>query len=163
MRRHMKLWSKWSLVLGLLWAGTAPAQTIAVGSASGSPGGGTTPVSVPLDFTRNAAAPVADFAVRVNYTTANLDATAAGANGGSCSVNDGLGFVTVLPPAGQTDLASNTYCNITFTIAAGAPTVPACSRARRGSPTGSAARRLRRRRRETPHRTRPPPGRRTAT
>ena len=121
MRRHMKLWSKWSLVLGLLWAGTAPAQTIAVGSASGSPGGGTTPVSVPLDFTRNAAAPVADFAVRVNYTTANLDATAAGANGGSCSVNDGLGFVTVLPPAGQTDLASNTYCNITFTIAAGAP------------------------------------------
>ena len=121
MRRHTKLWSKWSLVLGLLWAATAPAQTIGVGSASGSPGGGTTPALVPLNFTRNAAAPVADFAVRVSYTTANLDATAAGANGGSCSVNDGLGFVTVLPPAGQTDLASNTYCNITFTIAAGAP------------------------------------------
>ena len=121
MRSHTRLWSIPLLMPALLWAGSVLGQSISVGSATGSPGGGTTPLTVPVSFTRNAAAPVADFGARVNYTTANLDATVAGANGGSCSVNDTLGFITVLPPAGQSDLASNTYCDITFTIAAGAP------------------------------------------
>jgi hypothetical protein len=110
-----------SIAMGLTMSATVGAQTISVGSASGTPGGATTPVLVPVSFTRNPAAPVADFVYRVNYTTANLDATVAGINGGGCSVNDASGFVTVLPPAGLSDIQSNTYCNITFTIAPAAP------------------------------------------
>ena len=119
----MRIISKALLVLGagLCLNASVEAQSISVGSASGSPGGATTPALVPVIFTRNNPAPVADFAVRVNYTTLNLDATVAAANGGGCSVNDASGFVTVTPPAGLTDVPSNTYCNITFTIAPGAP------------------------------------------
>ncbi len=95
------------------------AQTLSVGTASGPPGGATTPAQIPVTFTRNASAPVADFTARVTYNTTNFDATAAGANGGSCAVNDPSGFVTVLPPPGSSDVATNIYCNITFTIAAG--------------------------------------------
>lgn len=98
------------------------AQTISVGTATGpSTGGATTPAAIPVTFTRNAAAPVADFAVRVGFNNTQFTATAAGANGGSCAVNQASGFVTVLPPPGQTDIATNPYCNVTFTINAGAP------------------------------------------
>ena len=120
----MKIMSKALLTLGagLCLSATVSAQSISVGTASGAPGGPTTPATIPVTFTRNASAAVADFAVRVSYSTANLTVTtAAGANGGSCSNNAMGGFVTVLPPAGQTDLATNPYCNITFTINAGAP------------------------------------------
>lgn len=120
----MKIMSKALLTLGagLCLSATVSAQSISVGTASGAPGGPTTPATIPVTFTRNASAPVADFAVRVSYPVANLTvATVAGANGGSCSNNGMGGFVTVLPPAGQTDLATNPYCNITFTINAGAP------------------------------------------
>jgi len=111
-----------ALGAGLCLSATVGAQSISVGSASGAPGGATTPAQVPVTFTRNAAAPVADFGVRVNYSTANLTVGAvAGANGGSCANNAAMGFVTVLGPAGLTDIQSNTYCNITFTINAGAP------------------------------------------
>lgn len=95
------------------------AQNISVGNASGTSPGPTTPVTVPVTFTRNAAAPVADFTARVTYNTTNFDATAAAANGGGCSVNEMSGFVTILPPPGGTDTPTNVYCNITFTIAAG--------------------------------------------
>lgn len=95
------------------------AQNISVGNASGTSPGPTTPATVPVTFTRNAAAPVADFTARVNYNTTNFDATAVAANGGGCSVNDMSGFVTILPPPGGTDTPTNVYCNITFTIAAG--------------------------------------------
>ena len=74
-----------------------------------------------MSFTRNAAVPIADFTFRVNYPTANLNATVAGINGGGCSANDASGFVIVLPPPGLNDIQSNTYCSITFTIDAAAP------------------------------------------
>lgn len=106
---------------GVCLSATVGAQSISVGSATGNPGGATVPVQVPVTFTRNAALPVVDFGFRVSYNTTNLDAIAASANGGSCSVNDGLGRITVLAPAGQTDIATNVYCNITFTIAVAAP------------------------------------------
>ncbi len=119
----MKIMSKALLALsvGLCFSATVGAQSMSVGNATGSPGGATTPAQVPVTFTRNPAAPVADFGFRVSYPTANLNATVAPANGGSCSVNDGTGRVTVLAPAGQTDIATGVYCNITFTIDAAAP------------------------------------------
>lgn len=119
----MKITSKALLALGagLFISAGVSAQNISVGSASGAPGGGTTPATVAVTFTRNAAAPVADFAARVNYPTANLNATVAAANAGGCSVNDMSGFVTVTPPAGLNDIQTNVYCNITFTIDAAAP------------------------------------------
>jgi hypothetical protein len=119
----MKIMSKALLLLGagLCLNATVSAQTISAGSASGTPGGGTTPALVPVNFTRNASFPVADFIVRVNFSAANLSATAAGINGGGCSIGGGGTFVTVLPPAGLSDVQTNTYCNITFTIAPGAP------------------------------------------
>jgi hypothetical protein len=109
------------LFVGLTLSAAVGAQTLTVGSASGNPGGATTPAQVPVSFTRNPAVPVADFTFRINYATANLNATAAGVNGGGCSVNDASGFIVVLPPAGLTDVQTNTYCDITFTIDAAAP------------------------------------------
>ncbi len=106
-------------VVAALTATTSFAQTISVGSSTGPSPGATTPALTPVTFTRNAATPVADFTVRVTYNTTNFDATVAAANGGSCSANDASGFVTVLPPPGSSDVATNVYCNITFTIAAG--------------------------------------------
>jgi hypothetical protein len=103
-----------------LAATSLSAQNIAVGSASGpTTGGATTPATVPVTFTRNAAVPVADFTARVTYNSTNFTAAAAAANGGSCSANQALGFVTVLPPPGGSDTPTNVYCNITFTINAG--------------------------------------------
>ena len=118
----MKIMSKALLTLGagLCLSASVSAQNIAVGNGSGTPGSGTTPALVPVTFTSGANA-VADFIARVNYNTTNLDATAAAANGGGCSVNDGSGIVTVLPPAGLASVPTNVYCNITFTIAAAAP------------------------------------------
>lgn len=108
-------------LIGVAAIAAAPlsAQTISAGTASGPAGGGTTPAQIPVTFTRNAATPVADFTARVTYNNTNFAATAAAANGGSCSVNSASGFVVVLPPPGQTDVATNVYCNITFTISAG--------------------------------------------
>lgn len=100
----------------LVLSGASTAQTISVGSGTGpQAGGATTPALTPVIFTQGGTA-VADFTARVNFDAAKLTATAAGANGGSCSV--GAGFVTVLPPPGQSNLATNTYCNISFSVVA---------------------------------------------
>ena len=71
----MKIMSKALLALGvgLCLSATVNAQSMSVGSASGAPGGATTPATVPVTFTRNAATPVADFGFRVNYNTTNLE------------------------------------------------------------------------------------------
>lgn len=100
-----------------LAATSLSAQNISAGNATGlTTGGATTPAQVPVTFTRNAAAPVADFTARVTYNNTVFTATAAGANGGSCSANQASGFITVLPPPGGTDTPTNVYCNITFTV-----------------------------------------------
>lgn len=109
-----------AMLAGVLLAATAvDAQTISVASATGSPGGGTTPTPIPVTFTRNSAVPIADFTARVTFSSANFVVAAAGANGGSCAVNQASGFVTVLPPPGGTDTPTNVYCNLTLTINAG--------------------------------------------
>lgn len=107
----------------LVMASSGLAQSISVGSGSGPPGGGTTPTPIPVTFTRNPSVPVADFAVRITFNTAILTATPASANGGTCAQAP-VGTITVLPPAGLSDVPTNVYCNITFTIAGTAPTGP---------------------------------------
>ena len=104
---------------GLL-ASVASAQEITAGTAVGQPGMLATPDPVPVTFTRNAAMPVATYAARIQYETAQLDIVATGANGGICTANDGLGVIVMTPPAGQSDLASGTYCNLNVTVAPGA-------------------------------------------
>ncbi len=120
----MKIMSKalLSLGAGLCLSASVSAQTISAGTASGPAGGATTPATIPVDFTRNPGNPVADFIVRVNFNLANLTvANTAAANGGGCSYIGGNSFVTVIPPAGLSDVQTNTYCNITFTINPAAP------------------------------------------
>ena len=120
----MKIMSKalLSLGAGLCLSASVSAQTISAGTASGPAGGATTPATIPVDFTRNPGTPVADFIVRVNFNLANLTVTnTAAANGGGCSYIGGNSFVTVIPPAGLSDIQTNTYCNITFTINPAAP------------------------------------------
>ncbi len=110
-----------SIAAAIAFLGSAAsAQTITAGSATGQPGMLTMPDPVAVSFARNAAMPVADYAVRIQYDTAQLDIVASGANGAVCGADDSLGRVSLSAPPGQTDLASATYCNLNVTVAVGA-------------------------------------------
>ena len=109
----------------LAWFGAASAQTINIAPATANTtGGATAPSPIAVSFAPAASAPgntIAAFSSRITYTAAEFTAvTVAGVGLGSCS-NPSPGIINVT--AGTNDnspLPAGTYCNITFTVAAGA-------------------------------------------
>lgn len=118
----------------LALSGASFAQTIAVSSSTASTAGGaTTPATTTVTFTSGATA-VADYLIDVTFDGSRLDATAAAANGATCTVTDsgaatGSRVRVIAPTPGP--VATNIHCNVTFTVVAGAaatlnltPTIP---------------------------------------
>ena len=113
-----------SAVVACLLAPGAYAATISItpASATGTPGAGTDPTPIGISFTGDGV--TVGFEVEVAYDTASLNATAAGANGGSCAAADATGIITLqyvdgsLSPIG----GPTVFCNITFTVDAGVAT-----------------------------------------
>jgi hypothetical protein len=109
-----------ALALGMM--PVAIAATVSVNPTNSTApvaGGGTTPTPIAITFAGDGT--TVAFQVDLFYDTAVLDATVAGANGGSCTDNNGLGRVRVLrtdPDNQPLPNGPTTYCNVTFTVAA---------------------------------------------
>ena len=104
------------------------AQSITVGSASGSAGGAAAPVPIAIVFAQNAAPTAAntvrDIDVRLTYNAAFLTITAAGAAPGNCQVTTPGTIVVSVADTGN-PIVGGTICNLTaITIGAAAPAGP---------------------------------------
>ena len=105
-------------------ASYANAATTAIGTATAPTAGAsaTSPATLPVTFTGDGA--TVGFQVRINYDTANFDAAVVAANGATCSNVDAAGQITIIAnDPSSNPLATGTYCNVTFTTAAGGAAV----------------------------------------